>query len=106
MIALDTNILARYLLNDSPDQGERADRLLNGPEPCTVPITVFLELAWVLESYDFERTEIAKSIRMLCGLRNFYPPNLDALGSALFWYEEGMDFADALLGTKQQGKRI
>lgn len=93
---LDTNILARYLLNDSPAQADIVEKLLRGSETCTAPITVFPELVWALESCDCERTEIAKSIRLLCGLENFKPQNLDALAYALHWYEGGMDFGDAL----------
>jgi len=106
MIGLDTNILARYLLNDTPEQAEVAERLLHGSEICTAPITVFLELVWVLESCDCERTEIVRSIRLLCGLENFKPQNFDALAYALLWYEGGMDFADALhlaLSSKETG---
>lgn len=96
MISLDTNILARYLLNDSHAQAELAEKLLHGQEVCTAPITVFLELVWVLESCDCERIAIAKSIRLLCGIENFKPQNLDAIAYALHWYEGGMDFGDAL----------
>jgi predicted nucleic-acid-binding protein len=106
MIALDTNILARYLLNDSPAQADIAEKLLHGKGPCTAPITVFLELVWVLESCDCERMEIAKSIRLLCGLENFKPQNLDVLAYALHWYESGLDFGDAVhlaLSTKEVG---
>lgn len=108
MIALDTNILARYLLNDSPTQADIAEKLLHGSEACTAPITVFLELVWVLESCDCERTDIAKSIRLLCGLENFKPQNLDALAYAVHWYEGGMDFGDALhlaMSAKETGSR-
>lgn len=106
MIALDTNILVRYLLNDSPAQASAAEKLLNGTEPCTAPITVFLELVWVLESCDCDRLEIAKSIRLLCGMDNFKPQNLDILAYALHWYEGGMDFGDALhlaMSAKESG---
>ncbi|WP_211465738.1 type II toxin-antitoxin system VapC family toxin [Collimonas silvisoli] len=106
MIALDTNILARYLLNDSPAQADSAEKLLHGSEPCTAPITVFLELVWVLESCDCEPVEIVKSIRLLCGLENFRPQNLDVLAYALHWYEGGMDFGDALhlaMSAKENG---
>jgi predicted nucleic-acid-binding protein len=96
MISLDTNIIARYLLNDSPAQADKAEKLLHGSEACTAPVTVFLELVWVLESCDCERIDIAKSIRLLCGLENFKPQHLDALAYALHWYEGGMDFGDAL----------
>jgi predicted nucleic-acid-binding protein len=106
MIALDTNILARYLLNDSTTQADTAEKLLHGSELCTAPITVFLELVWVLESCDCGRAEIAKSIRLLCGLENFKPQNLDVLAYALHWYDGGMDFGDALhlaMSAKETG---
>ena len=96
MISLDTNILARYLLNDSPSQADKAEELLHGAEVCTAPVTVILELVWVLECCDCDRLDIAKSIRLLCGLENFKPQHLDALAFALHWYEGGMDFGDAL----------
>ena len=70
------------------------------------PITVFLELVWVLESRDCDRAEIAKSIRLLCGLENFKPQNLDVLAYALHWYDGGMDFGDALhlaMSAKETG---
>lgn len=96
MMALDTNILARFLLNDAPEQTKMAEKLLRGKEPCTAPITVFLELIWVLGASDCNRTEIARAIRLLCGLPNFKLPYMDAIAFALHWYEGGMDFADAL----------
>lgn len=96
MISLDTNILARFLLNDTPAQAAVAERLLTGTEKCTAPVTVFLELAWVLESCGCTRAEIADAIRLICGLKNFTMQDLDVLISALHWYENDMDFADSL----------
>nr|WP_323581616.1 type II toxin-antitoxin system VapC family toxin [Actimicrobium sp. CCC2.4] len=69
---------------------------MHGSDICTAPITVFLELVWVLESCDCERSQIAKSIRLLCGLENFRPHHIDALAHATQWYESGLDFGDAL----------
>lgn len=106
MIALDTNILVRYLLNDSPEQTRAAKALLHGKARCTAPITVFLELVWVLESCDCERADIAKALRSLCGLSNFTPQHMDALAYALAWYDGGMDFADAVhlaMSAKESG---
>jgi predicted nucleic-acid-binding protein len=96
MIAIDTNILARYLLNDPLVQSTVAEKLLHGKEVCTAPVTVFLELVWVLESYDCQRAEIVKALRLLFGVENFKPQHIDALAYALRWYEGGMDFGDAL----------
>lgn len=96
MIALDTNLLARYLLKDDAGQFERARALIEGAERITAPVTVLLELAWVLEVSDCSRQEIARAFRVLIGLPNFTLRPLDSLLYALRWYEEGMDFADAL----------
>ena len=83
MIALDTNVLARYLLNDSPAQARRAEQLLSGPQTCTAPLTVFLELVWVLESCDCARDDIVQALSQLCGLEHFAPPQPEALLGAL-----------------------
>ena len=96
MIAVDTNILARYLLADDRKQTEIATTLLEGREQFTAPPTVILELVWVLESCDYSRADVAKGLRLLFGLPNFKPKEPEALWFALTWYEEGMDFGDAL----------
>jgi predicted nucleic-acid-binding protein len=95
MVSLDTNILARYLLNDTPAQAIIVEQLLER-EPFTVPITVFLELAWVLQSQGCTRGEIAAAISSICGLRNFNSPDINLLTTALYWYENNIDFADSL----------
>lgn len=96
MIALDTNILARYLLNDTPEQASAAQARLAGPEWCTAPITVFLELVWVLESRGLKHEEISFALRHLYSIKHFMPQYFDVLASALQWYESGMDFADSI----------
>ncbi len=96
MIALDTNILARYLLNDDAGQAEAATRLLSQKQTFTAPPTVLLELVWVLKVNGCTREEIAKGLRLLFGLPNFKPKEFEALCYALQWFEQGMDFGDAL----------
>jgi predicted nucleic-acid-binding protein len=96
VIALDTNILARFLLNDDPAQFKQARDLLARPNDFTAPPTVLLELVWVLESYDCTRAEIIQALRVLLGLPNFKPKSFEAICYAVNWYETGMDFGDAL----------
>ena len=96
MIALDTNILARFLLKDDPAQFKLAVDLLSRDATYTAPPTVMLELVWVLESYDCSREEIVLALHTLLGLSNFKPKAFDALCHASAWYEAGMDFGDAL----------
>jgi predicted nucleic-acid-binding protein len=96
VISVDTNVLARYLLDDEPAQFAQALALLSGGVPCSAPLTVFLELVWVLEGKNLAREDIARGLRMLLGLPNFRAFEPQTLAQALAWYEQGLDFADAL----------
>ena len=79
MIALDTNVLARYLLNDDPRQASAAAVLLRKPEVFTAPITVILELVWVLQVNDCSREQITRGLRTLLRLPNFKPKEFEAV---------------------------
>ncbi len=58
MKAVDTNVVARMLLNDDPVQSPLADQIIG--EGAFVPLTVLLETAWLLGSrYGFERQAVA-----------------------------------------------
>jgi predicted nucleic-acid-binding protein len=96
VIALDTNILARLLLQDDAAQFARAKSLLASAQAFNAPITVFLELVWVLEANDCTPADIQRGITLLLGLPNFNTPHAAALQQALDNYGQGMDFADAL----------
>lgn len=96
MIALDTNTLARFLLRDDEAQYKIAAALLKKARHYTTPPTVLIELVWVLESADCDRTAIAHALRLLFNLPNFEPLKFDAVLRALNWYETGMDFADSM----------
>ena len=45
MIALDTNVVLRYLLNDDARQSAKARALLNSGERFWLPVSVVLEVA-------------------------------------------------------------
>lgn len=96
MIVLDTNLLLRYLLNDDVAQARRVTRLLDSAPQVTVTPTIVLELVWVLECSDCSRAEIAVALRHVLGLPNMRLPNESALYRAVQWFEQGLDFADAL----------
>lgn len=96
MIALDTNLLARLLLQDDKAQHARVKSLLAGQQLFTAPVTVFLELVSVLEANDCSPVEIQKGLTLLLGLPNFKPVRADVVLAALAHYAQGMDFADAL----------
>ncbi len=96
MIALDTNLLARLLLQDDKAQHARVKKLLATDQTFTAPVTVFVELVWVLEANDCPAADIARGLELLLDLPNFKPVQADALREALHGYAHGMDFADAL----------
>jgi predicted nucleic-acid-binding protein len=96
MLAIDTNVVVRYLVDDDHDQYVRAEQLV---ENATVFVanTVLLECEWVLRSgYGYEAAKFVEAIREFAGLPtvNLESPKLAA--TALAWHERGMDFADAM----------
>lgn len=102
MIALDTNILARFYVYDPSDpeaarQSAVAKKLIANAPQMFVPLTVVLELEWVLRAfYGFATADFVRVIEHLLGLPQVsveqWPRVLDALKS----HAEGLDFADAL----------
>jgi predicted nucleic-acid-binding protein len=96
VIAVDTNVLVRYLVEDDVAQTDRAEAALRSGH-VMVPSTVLLETEWVLRtSYRFGRPAIADGITKLLGLPGVQPQDRAVAGQALAWYAKGLDFADAL----------
>ncbi|MGH8427743.1 MAG: type II toxin-antitoxin system VapC family toxin [Gammaproteobacteria bacterium] len=96
MIATDTNVLVRLVVNDDPAQTRRAAALF-AEASVFVSKTVLLETVSVLESaYELERTNVLVALRSLFGLSNLIVEGDRKIFTALDWYEQGMDFADAL----------
>lgn len=61
MRALDTNIIVRLLVNDSPEQAVAAQAIV--ADPCFLAPTVLLEAAWILRSsYRFDRKSVATAL--------------------------------------------
>ena len=102
MIGLDTNVLARYYVQDESDnqaarQHEAARRLIESGHALQVCKTVLLELEWVLRGYyGFVPEDIARVLGHLCTLPQITVEDRDAVLRALSGIEVGLDFADAL----------
>ena len=96
MISLDTNLLARLLLQDDAAQHRRVKALFKTNEVFTAPVTVLLELVWVLESSGCDTGQVAMGLNGLLNLPNFKPERADAVREALRNYLAGAGFADAL----------
>jgi predicted nucleic-acid-binding protein len=96
MLAVDTNVVVRYLTGDHPAQSAAARHLIDGNDVfiCT---TVLLETEWVLRSaYHFTPAQIAPALRRFGGLQRVTIEEPARIAQALDWMEAGMDFADAL----------
>lgn len=97
MIALDTNVLARYFLADDRRQAAMARALIEDPDAeLWLPVSVVLELAWVLRQKGVPREIIVARLRDLLALSSIRPQMPDAIFQALRWTEEGLDVADAI----------
>ncbi len=102
MIALDTNILARFYVDDPNDpeaakQRPIAHRLVVDSPRLFVPLTVILELEWVLRAfYQFSADDFIRIVHHLLGLPNATVEEWSRISNALDLHAQGLDFADAL----------
>ncbi len=96
MIAIDTNVLVRFVVNDDHEQAARARALIDSGD-VLVPTTVLLETEWVLRTaYKVADQDMFETLRAFLALPRVFAENDEAALSALDWAEQGMDFADAL----------
>lgn len=102
MIGLDTNVLARYYIDDAADaeaqrQRVAARRFIESGQPLMVSKSVILELEWVCRGYyGFAQTQVASVMRHLLGQAHITVEDRAAVEQALSNCETGIDFADAL----------
>ncbi|MRX49760.1 PIN domain-containing protein [Paracoccus sp. S-4012] len=103
MVAIDTNVLVRFLTNDHAEQSRQA-RALVASQDVFVALTVMLETEWVLRSaYGFAPEHIHAALRAFAGLPQVRVEAPGRLAEALDRAEAGLDFADALhLGASPQ----
>ncbi|MBI4357639.1 MAG: type II toxin-antitoxin system VapC family toxin [Gammaproteobacteria bacterium] len=96
MIAVDTNVIVRLITADDIKQAEKA-KILFGKHSIFITKTVLLETEWVLRAaYKTQKKKIHQSFLRLLGLPNVEIESQTEIKMALKWYEQGLDFADAL----------
>lgn len=102
MLALDTNVLARYYVREDEAaharaQSQAARRILERGERLFVAKTVLLELEWVLRGvYGHAGTQTCRVFDHLLSLPHVEIEDRAAVESALGNLRQGLDFADAL----------
>jgi predicted nucleic-acid-binding protein len=102
VIAVDTNILARFYCEDPDDpeakrQRPIARRVIVESSAVFVPLTVILELEWVMRGlYEVEPESFCQAIEHLLGMSHVTVERWDAVKDAIDLHRRGLDFADAL----------
>ena len=96
-IAVDTNVLVRYLTWDDEAQAIEAANAIEGADAMVVPTIVLCELVWVLKrAYRYACPEIIHILRRLVAIRavDIERPAAEA-GIAML--ARGGDFADGVV---------
>ena len=110
MIGLDTNVLARYIVQDDPEQARAATRLIErrctAQSPGYVGVPVLVELVWVLTAaYRYEKPVVASVIRQILRTTEFLVEDRETAWAALREFESGgADFADCLIAHRNHAR--
>lgn len=107
MVAIDTNVLVRLVVNDDPDQTRKVLTVLEA-EAVFVPVTVVLESEWVLRHcYALTVEVVCRVFREVLATAGVVADEGESVKRAVALHERnGLDFADALhlcLGAKKAG---
>ena len=100
MRALDTNVLARFFVDDADDpqtarQQPAAVAALG--QRAFVTVTVLLEFEWVMRGfYELSTKDISRVLRALASIEHVTLEDRDAVLAAVDGFDKGLDFADSL----------
>jgi len=115
MIAIDTNVLLRHILQDDTEQSPKASKLIEENERVLITDVVLVETIWTLlgKKYQASREDITKLVSDLLNERSIQFENPQAIWAALSDFQEERplhdetgrklrmpDFADALIINK------
>jgi predicted nucleic-acid-binding protein len=105
VIAVDTNVLVRYLVQDDPAQGKIAtnflENILTTEDQGFVTIVAVLELDWVLRTqYGFSPQVVADTVQELMSSPKLTFESADSIETALA-FRHG-DLADNILHETAQ----
>lgn len=96
-VAVDTNILVRYLTWDDLPQARAAARVIESGETIAISAVVLCELVWVLRrAYRLSAAEIADAIQEIIESRNV-AVDRPAAETGLVLLRRGGDFADGII---------
>ena len=102
MASLDTNVLVRHLVEDDERQSGLARKLikaaLKAGETLYIPVTVMLELEWVLRTcFAFDKDKVAATLSSLLASAELSFESEAVVEIALALYKKSAaDFADCV----------
>jgi len=100
MKALDTNVLARFFVEDADDAQaaiQRSAAVAALAERSFVSVTVLLELEWVMRGfYELPTSDISRVLRALASIEHITLEDRDAILAAIDAFDKGLDFAGSL----------
>ncbi|KQP19585.1 type II toxin-antitoxin system VapC family toxin [Pseudorhodoferax sp. Leaf267] len=100
MRALDTNVLARFFVDDADDAQaalQRPAAIAAVSERSFVSVTVLLELEWVMRGfYKLPAKDVSRVMRALASIEHITLEDRDVVLAAIDAFDKGLDFADAL----------
>lgn len=95
MIAVDTNVVVRLVVEDDVAQTRQSTHVFETNEVYLCD-SVVLETGWVLHHiYGYPPSAITAALKKVFGLPNVRLRDSHAVQLALEWHEQGLDFADA-----------
>lgn len=96
-VSVDTNILARAVLQDDAAQADAASRLLREASLIAVSLPVLCELVWILRrGAKLSKEDVAQTLRHLLAAANV-EMHRPAVEAGLAVLEAGGDFADGVI---------
>lgn len=108
MIAIDTNILVRILVEDAgaPEQTAAAYQLVKDANTVFVPQLVQAELVWVLQrAYQFDKSEILLILETLKSNPAYQLQHRESFLQALERFKSSnAGFADALIAVESRNE--
>ena len=96
MIAVDTNVVVRFLTADDENQAKKSRTLFKKHE-VWLSRTVLLETEWVLRgAYKLDRESVNQALTSLNQMEGVEVENHVQVAEALSLHQSGWDLADAL----------
>jgi predicted nucleic-acid-binding protein len=93
--ALDTNVLARLILQDDDLPTRVAEAAVR--DPFWVTLTVWVELGWLLyKRLGLDRLVVAEALQTIATIETAHMSDPDGIGWAIAQFRHGADWADMI----------